>query len=125
MATGINFDKYDDIPVQVSGRACPKGIENFEEADYLPESLRRNLKLCQFSKPTPVQKYAIPIGMANRDMMACAQTGSGKTGGFLFPVLTLLLKDGPMTSSADPSYGRNSKSFPSALILAPTRELGG
>lgn len=118
VATGINFDKYDDIPVEISGRQCPVGIENFDEAD-LPESLRRNLKLCGFSKPTPVQKNAIPIGMAQRDMMACAQTGSGKTGGFLFPVLTMLIKEGPAAVPEE----KHRKSLPNALVLAPTREL--
>jgi hypothetical protein len=79
IATGLNFDKYDEIPVETSGRLCPPGIETFDSAE-LPASLLRNLQLCGFSKPTPVQKYSIPIGLANRDMMACAQTGSGKTG---------------------------------------------
>lgn len=122
VSTGINFDKYDEIPVEMSGRACPQGIESFDEAD-LPESLRRNLRLCGFAKPTPVQKHSIPIGMAQRDMMACAQTGSGKTGGFLFPVLTMLLKEGPAPAPEDAAASRYRKCYPSALILAPTREL--
>jgi ATP-dependent RNA helicase DDX3X len=122
VATGINFDKYDDIPVEMSGRACPSNIESFDEAD-LPETLKRNLALCGFTKPTPVQKHAIPIGLAQRDMMACAQTGSGKTGGFLFPVLAMLLRDGPAVVPEELQAGRYRKSVPNALVLAPTREL--
>jgi ATP-dependent RNA helicase DDX3X len=122
ITTGINFDKFDDIPVEMSGRACPEGIESFDQAD-LPESLQRNLKLCGFAKPTPVQKHSIPIGFSQRDMMACAQTGSGKTGGFLFPVLTMLLREGPAPVPDDANASRYRKSYPSALILAPTREL--
>ena len=54
-------------------------------------------------------------------MMACAQTGSGKTAGFLFPVISLLLKRGP---TPEPEGRRNkSTTYISALILAPTREL--
>jgi ATP-dependent RNA helicase DDX3X len=54
--------------------------------------------------------------------MACAQTGSGKTGGFLFPILSALFKYGPQPTPTENGYGRR-KSYPTALILAPTREL--
>ena len=52
--------------------------------------------------------------------MACAQTGSGKTAGFLFPVILQLLKTG---ASEPPPGLRRSVALPHALILAPTREL--
>ena len=123
---GINFDKYDDIPVEMSGRECPEGIETFEEM-ALPESLKENIVRCGYAKPTPIQKYSYGIGIANRDIMACAQTGSGKTGGFLFPAITLVLKAGPVIpeDQAGGSGGRHRgrKAYPSILILAPTREL--
>jgi ATP-dependent RNA helicase DDX3X len=76
--------------------------------------------LSRFTKPTPVQKYSIPIGIAGGDMMACAQTGSGKTGGFLFPVITMMTRSGARPS---PEGSRNRACYISALILAPTREL--
>ncbi|KAJ9084100.1 ATP-dependent RNA helicase ded1 [Entomophthora muscae] len=53
--------------------------------------------------------------------MACAQTGSGKTGGFLFPILNMAFKEGPSPPPANPGLYR--KAYPIALILAPTREL--
>ena len=57
--------------------------------------------------------------------MACAQTGSGKTGGFLFPILSQAFQNGPSTNAppGGSGFGRQRKAFPTSLILAPTREL--
>jgi ATP-dependent RNA helicase DDX3X len=83
-----------------------------------------NIKLAKYDKPTPVQKYGIPIGLAGRDLMACAQTGSGKTAGFLFPVLSALYSRGPSRPPQEEFGGfRRRKVYPEILILAPTREL--
>jgi probable ATP-dependent RNA helicase DDX4 len=75
---GINFDKYDSIPVEVSGENPIKPINTFDEA-HLYETFLANVKKAHYHKPTPVQKYAIPSVLGGRDLMACAQTGSGKT----------------------------------------------
>ena len=117
--TGINFDKYDDIPVETSD-GCPEPYNEFS-ADTVHESLLKNLELCRYSKPTPVQKYAIPIGLQGGDMMACAQTGSGKTAGFLFPVISVMLRNGAAPEPEKRGY--NKAAYVTALILAPTREL--
>ena len=120
--TGINFDKYDDIPVEVGGENCPDPIEAFNP-EVLGDDLGLACSLSGFERPTPVQKYAIPIGLADRDLMACAQTGSGKTAGFLFPCIIKLLREGPLPEPEDHGSGRYGKAFPSCLILSPTREL--
>ena len=130
--TGINFDKYEAIPVDVSGRDCPAAIETFEDID-IGQSLRGNIVRAGYQRPTPVQRNSIPIVMAGRDLMACAQTGSGKTAAFLFPILANIHKQWPR-GREDPSrdrrggaYGSSSykrkKACPVALVLAPTREL--
>jgi hypothetical protein len=72
--SGINFDRYDDIPVDVSGQACPPPIEKFSDI-AAGDILKSNLALCHYERPTPVQKNAIPIILGKRDLMACAQTG--------------------------------------------------
>ncbi|KAI6248368.1 ATP-dependent RNA helicase ded1 [Erysiphe necator] len=122
--TGINFEKYDDIPVEASGTNVPAPVLKFNNPP-LDDHLLRNIELAHYKVPTPVQKYSIPIVMGGRDLMACAQTGSGKTGGFLFPILSQAFINGPSAVPAGTggNYGRQRKAYPTSLILAPTREL--
>ena len=65
-----------------------------------------------YDTPTPIQAQAIPVVLAGRDLMAAAQTGTGKTAGFTLPILQLL-----STRAA------TSKAKPRVLVLTPTREL--
>ncbi|KAF4108928.1 DEAD-box helicase 3 X-linked a isoform X6 [Onychostoma macrolepis] len=128
--TGINFEKYDDIPVEATGTNSPGHIESFHDVD-MGEIIMGNINLSRYTRPTPVQKYAIPIIKAKRDLMACAQTGSGKTAAFLLPVLSQIYTDGPgealqatkaSTQHENGKYVRR-KQYPMSLVLAPTREL--
>ncbi|XP_065355114.1 ATP-dependent RNA helicase bel [Calliphora vicina] len=120
--TGINFDKYEDIPVEATGQNVPPNITSFEDVQ-LTEIIRHNVQLCRYDKPTPVQKYAIPIIISGRDLMACAQTGSGKTAAFLLPILNQMYELGiPPPPQNTRGYNRR-KQYPLGLVLAPTREL--
>ncbi|CAN6612913.1 ATP-dependent RNA helicase Dbp1p [Trichomonascus vanleenenianus] len=119
-STGINFDNYDDIPVEATGNDVPEPVTSFDSPP-LEEHLITNIALARYLKPTPVQKYSIPIVEKGRDLMACAQTGSGKTGGFLFPILSQSFIEGPSPIPEEGPYPR--RAYPTALILAPTREL--
>ncbi|GAB5566880.1 probable ATP-dependent RNA helicase DDX4 isoform X2 [Prionailurus iriomotensis] len=114
--TGINFDKYDTILVEVSGHDAPPAILTFEEAN-LCQTLNNNITKAGYTKLTPVQKYSIPIILAGRDLMACAQTGSGKTAAFLLPILAHVMRDG-ITASRFKDLQE-----PECIIVAPTREL--
>ncbi|XP_055071111.1 DEAD-box helicase 3 X-linked a isoform X10 [Misgurnus anguillicaudatus] len=128
--TGINFEKYDDIPVEATGSNCPGHIESFHDVD-MGDIIMGNIALTSYTHPTPVQKYAIPIIKSKRDLMACAQTGSGKTAAFLLPVLSQIYTDGPgealqaSKASVQPENGKYArrKQYPISLVLAPTREL--
>lgn len=75
----------------------------------LHPGLQKSVRELGFSRPTPVQADAIPPALAGRDVLACAQTGSGKTAAFLLPILHNLMGK---------TRGRTR-----ALVLAPTREL--
>ena len=77
-STGINFNKYDDIPVRLTGREPVSPVSSFDEAN-LNATIAENVRKSGYKKPTPVQKYAMPCILSGRDLMACAQTGSGKT----------------------------------------------
>ena len=84
-----------------------------------------------YTEPTPVQAKAIPIVLAGRDLLAGAQTGTGKTAAFVLPMLQRLHDSDPGagvahgTHSARPGGGRATRPTPPvrALVLAPTREL--
>ncbi|XP_076923078.1 DEAD-box ATP-dependent RNA helicase 37-like [Bidens hawaiensis] len=114
---GINFDAYEDIPVETTGENVPPPVNTFAEID-LGDALNLNIRRCKYVKPTPVQRHTIPISLAGRDLMACAQTGSGKTAAFCFPIISGIMRQTPMQKP------RGTRTvFPLALILSPTREL--
>ena len=80
----------------------------------LSAELLRALSEEGYTKPTAIQKAAIPVVLEGRDVLAAAQTGTGKTAGFTLPLLQRLTLDGDRD---------NKPNQPRALILTPTREL--
>uniref|UniRef100_A0A8C0PJJ3 Probable ATP-dependent RNA helicase DDX59 n=1 Tax=Canis lupus familiaris TaxID=9615 RepID=A0A8C0PJJ3_CANLF len=95
------------LGIVVQGQDVTRPIIDFEHCGF-PEALNHNLKTSGYEVPTPIQMQMIPVGLLGRDVLASADTGSGKTAAFLLPVITRALCE--------------SKT-PSALILTPTREL--
>lgn len=116
ISQGINFDKYENIKVKCTGDNVPPPIKSFQSAG-LRTLLNENVLKSGYTKPTPVQKHAIPCILQKRDLMACAQTGSGKTAAFLLPILHSLLEDGCDSHSGE------CPQKPQAVVVAPTREL--
>mmetsp|Transcript_24136 Transcript_24136/g.68687 ORF Transcript_24136/g.68687 Transcript_24136/m.68687 type:complete len:620 (+) Transcript_24136:57-1916(+) len=126
---GLNFERYERVPVDVSGskvEAIPP-VKTFEEMfsmfkDHMPPALEENLRKCGYSTPTPVQRFAIPCGLVGRDVMVCAQTGSGKTAAFLIPVIGSMMKNhaNPCGNMVVPYVG---PAKPDVLVMTPTREL--
>jgi hypothetical protein len=88
-SSGIDFSQYDDIPVECSGRSPVSPINTWRDID-LTSTIQKNIDDAKYTKPTPVQRYSLPIVLSGRDLMSCAQTGSGKTAAFLLPVLVNL-----------------------------------
>ena len=84
---------------------------SFEELQ-LAAPIQKAIKTCGYTEPTPIQAKSIPEVLSGRDVIASAQTGTGKTAAFMLPMLERLstMKKGP-------------KGAPRVLVLTPTREL--
>ena len=83
----------------------------FQQLGIIP-SILNALKKEAYTAPTPIQEQAIPPVLKKKDLLGCAQTGTGKTAAFAVPILQLLAEQG----SVHPKKIR-------ALVLTPTREL--
>jgi ATP-dependent RNA helicase RhlE len=83
----------------------------------LSEPVLRGIQAAGYTDPTPIQLRAIPVVLSGRDLIASAQTGTGKTAAFALPILTRLL------ASAAPAAARHGPPSPKVLVLEPTREL--
>src|ERR1700723_3064193 len=83
---------------------------NFSDLGLSPEVLRA-VADAGYTTPTPIQEQAIPYVLMGRDVLGCAQTGTGKTAGFTLPMIDIL------------ASGRARARMPRTLILEPTREL--
>jgi superfamily II DNA/RNA helicase len=97
--------------ISASGRADEDIVLSFENLKLDPKLLRA-VAACHFNEPTDIQRQAIPVALEGRDLMASAQTGTGKTAAFVLPLLQRLLKPSAVK-------GRG----PRVLVLTPTREL--
>src|ERR1700758_5170622 len=82
---------------------------------HLSDPLQKAVRESGYTTPTPIQLAAIPPLLDGRDILGCAQTGTGKTAAFALPILQRLAQA--------PSPGRNRDRKVRALILSPTREL--
>ena len=77
----------------------------------LDADILRSLEAMNFEEMTPVQEHTIPIILENKDLIGCAQTGTGKTAAYTLPLLDKLLREG------------NPDNVVKSLIVVPTREL--
>ncbi|XP_029001618.1 probable ATP-dependent RNA helicase DDX59 [Betta splendens] len=100
-----------ELGIETQGRDIRRPIVEFEHCGF-PATLSRNLKKAGYEAPTPVQMQMVPVGLSGRDVIASADTGSGKTVAFMLPVVVGALKTAVRTVCS-----------PLALILTPTREL--
>lgn len=105
----------EDFNITTRGTKVPQPLRSWSEGK-LPDELLRTILKVGWTEPFPIQRAAIPVGLANIDVVGIAQTGSGKTGAFLIPMAVYLHKMPRVT-------GRLAAEGPYAMIMAPTREL--
>uniref|UniRef100_A0A915CWI4 RNA helicase n=1 Tax=Ditylenchus dipsaci TaxID=166011 RepID=A0A915CWI4_9BILA len=112
---GLDKD-FDDVQVTGGDDTKPR-IESFDQCNFSPQILK-NLKILKFSKPTPIQKYVIPlVQRKTNSIMGNAETGSGKTAAFMLPIINEIQR-------RKDDMGFSSKGgLPYCLVLEPTRDL--
>lgn len=106
------FHCRSDKDITLRGSNIPSPIQYFTDftfPDYVATEIRRQ----NYEYPTPIQAQGWPIALSGRDMVGIAQTGSGKTLGYIMPAIIHI--------NHQPYLGRGDG--PIALVLAPTREL--
>ena len=104
------FRRAKEMTLQ--GHNIPKPVETFDEAGY-PDYIMSEIRRMGFERPSAIQSQAWPIALSGRDLVAIAETGSGKTIGFALPSFVHIKAQPPLQHGDGPI----------ALILAPTREL--
>ncbi|KAK6952399.1 hypothetical protein Daesc_006935 [Daldinia eschscholtzii] len=126
---GVDFSKIAEISVSQEGEQRILPIFKFKDAGLHPIMLK-NVEMAGYKTPTPIQKYCIPAIKMGHDLIAIAQTGSGKTAAYLIPILNQLMGKAkklaaPRPSSeafkADPALYVRAE--PLVLIVCPAREL--
>ncbi|KAF1992322.1 putative DEAD/DEAH box RNA helicase [Aulographum hederae CBS 113979] len=124
MRIGEHLENIKKFKVFVEGPVNLVPIASFEDAGLHPAMLE-NVNLCQYEFPTPIQAYIIPTLLLGFDVVACAQTGSGKTAAYLIPILSKLMGKAKKLAArrAPRGLGEPVRGEPLVLVVVPTREL--
>ncbi|KAM7501702.1 hypothetical protein LguiB_000606 [Lonicera macranthoides] len=101
-----------DVAVAEDSPPAPSPIESFADM-CLDTSIMKDIASREYSTPTSIQAQAMPVALSGRDLLGCAETGSGKTAAFTIPMIQHCLAQPPVRRGDGPL----------ALVLAPTREL--
>ncbi|MCO5560877.1 hypothetical protein L7F22_014497 [Adiantum nelumboides] len=101
-----------DVEITAGTPPAPAPVETFEDM-CLHENIMKDIAFHQYTTPTPIQAQAMPVALSGRDLLGCAETGSGKTAAFSIPMIQHCLAQPPIRHGDGPL----------AVVLAPTREL--
>nr|XP_048324803.1 ATP-dependent RNA helicase DBP2-like isoform X2 [Ziziphus jujuba var. spinosa] len=101
-----------DVTAAPDSTPAPAPIETFTDM-CLHSSIMEDIAFHEYTRPTSIQAQAMPVALSGRDLLGCAETGSGKTAAFSIPMIQHCLAQPPVRRGDGPI----------ALVLAPTREL--
>lgn len=101
-----------DVTVTSDSTRAPAPVESFGDM-CLQSSIMKDIAFHEYTRPTSIQAQAIPVALSGKDLLGCAETGSGKTAAFAIPMIQHCLAQQPVRRGDGPL----------ALVLAPTREL--
>uniref|UniRef100_A0A0K0F6D0 RNA helicase n=1 Tax=Strongyloides venezuelensis TaxID=75913 RepID=A0A0K0F6D0_STRVS len=107
-----HLDEIDDEIIVSGAGDAPKCYETWGDANFHP-TLQNTITKSGYTKPRKIQEFAIPIIADGSDLIGQSETGSGKTGAYLLPIIDEMLK----------VEWKSGRRVPFALIIAPTREL--
>jgi len=105
----------EDFQIFIRGGRVPNPMRIWAEGP-LPWELLEAIHKVGYAKPTPVQMQTIPIACEHRDLIAVAETGSGKTAAYMLPLLAYVKNLPPLTDAT-------AQDGPYGIVLAPSREL--
>ncbi|KAK3393101.1 P-loop containing nucleoside triphosphate hydrolase protein [Podospora didyma] len=126
---GIDFTKIAVIEVFQEGPVRVQPISKFEDAGLHPAMLK-NVYMSGYNVPTPIQRYCLPAINMGYDVIAIAQTGSGKTAAYLIPILNKLMGKAkklaaprPNPATYRPGIDPPVRAEPLVVVVCPSREL--
>ncbi|VBB73561.1 Putative ATP-dependent RNA helicase [Podospora comata] len=126
---GVDFSNIAELEVYQEGPARVDPIASFETAGLHPAMLN-NVKLAGYETPTPIQRYCLPAIKMGYDVVAVAQTGSGKTAAYLIPILNQLMGKAKKLAATRPNpaafregVDQAVRAEPLVVIVCPSREL--
>ncbi|XXH05716.1 PHO85 cyclin-5 [Hypoxylon texense] len=128
-AAGLDISKIEEIRVYQEGNVRIEPIFKFQDAGLHPAMLK-NVEMSGYTTPTPIQKYCIPAISMGHDLIAIAQTGSGKTAAYLIPILNHLMGKAKKLAAPRPAphefesgAAQLVRAEPLVMVVCPTREL--
>ncbi|KAK3951954.1 P-loop containing nucleoside triphosphate hydrolase protein [Pseudoneurospora amorphoporcata] len=126
---GIDFSAIAELELVQEGPTRVEPIDSFRDAGLHPAMLR-NVELAGYDVPTPIQRYCIPSISQGHDVIAIAQTGSGKTAAYLIPIINKLMGKAkklaaprPNPATYQPGIDPPCRAEPLVVIVCPSREL--
>ncbi|EAA35674.1 DEAD-domain-containing protein [Neurospora crassa] len=126
---GIDFSAIAELQLVQEGPTRVEPIDSFRAAGLHPAMLR-NVELAGYDVPTPIQRYCVPAISQGHDVIAIAQTGSGKTAAYMIPIINKLMGKAkklaaprPNPVTYQPGIDQPCRAEPLVVVVCPSREL--